>query len=109
MEERQGIEEKIGNVDMTIEQQNINTMAQNMKYLTNRLVNTEMALDVFLGIMFDKTDGEALKQQFEDLFKERMETIRKQYEEQEKKQAEAMARQGVVEPPKEEENVIINP
>jgi len=74
--------------EMTPDQQHIAMLSQNMKYLTNRLVNTEMALDVFLGMMFEKDD--ATKEQFEELFKERMESIRQQYEEQEKRQAEAM-------------------
>lgn len=67
--------------NVTQEQDPIGMISHNMKYLTNRLVNTEMALDVFLGILFEKDDG--LQKQFEDLFKERMESIRQQYEAQE--------------------------
>ena len=90
--------EEVTNV--TQEQQNIGLLSHNMKYLTNRLVNTEMALDVFLGILFEKDD--TLKDTFEKMFKERMESIRQQYEEQEKKQAEALANQAT-----EEDNVDI--
>ena len=74
--------EEVTNVtEASQEDQQIGMITHNMKYLTNRLVNTERALDVFLGMMFDKDD--AMKIQFEELFKERMETIRQQYEEQE--------------------------
>ena len=84
------------------EQQQIGMISHNMKYLTNRLVNTEMALDVFLVMMFDK-DGE-MKEQFESQFKERMENIRQQYEAQEEKLKEAQANEAT-----EEENIIITP
>ena len=97
-------------VEMTPEQQHINMLSQNMKYLTNRLVNTEMALDVFLGILFDKESGEDLKEQFEKLFRERMDSIREQYEEQEKKQAEAMSEANAnTAKPEENIDVIVNP
>ena len=98
----ENVTEEMAQVEMSAEQQHITMLSQNMKYLTNRLVNTEMALDVFLGILFDKEEGDDLKSQFESLFKERMESIRQQYEEQEKKQAEALANQAT-----EEDNVDI--
>ena len=86
------------------EEENFGMITHNMKYLTNRLVNTEMALDVFLGMMFEKDD--VLKGQFEDLFKKRMDEIRKQYEENEKAQAAAQEAEAT---PEENIDVIVNP
>ena len=86
------------------EEENFGMITHNMKYLTNRLVNTEMALDVFLGMMFEKDD--AMKGQFEDLFKQRMESIRQQYEENEKAQAAAQANEAT---PEENIDVIVTP
>jgi len=82
------------------EQQQIGMISHNMKYLTNRLVNTEMALDVFLGMIFDKDDE--MKTTFEANFKERMENIRQQYEAQEEKMKEAQDNEA-----KKEENIDV--
>ena len=94
--------EEQGQGQVNMAEQHIAMLSQNLKYITNRLVNTEMALDVFLGIMFEEEGNEELKNKFEVQFKERMEGIRQQYEEHEKQQAEAMANQA-----KEEENVDV--
>jgi hypothetical protein len=82
--------EEVTNVtEATQEQQQIGIISHNMKYLTNRLVNTEMALDVFIGMAFEKDND--LKTQFEELFKERMESIRQQYEAKEEELKAAQA------------------
>ena len=98
------MEEATNVTEATQEQQQLGMISHNMKYLTNRLVNTEMALDVFIGMAFEK-DGE-MQTQFEERFKERMENIRQQYE---AKEEELKAAQEAEAKPEENIDVVVTP
>ena len=101
MEEATNVTEETQEQQLVIQ---IGMMSNNMKYLTNRLVNTEMALDVFIGMMFEKDSD--MQTQFEERFKGRMENIRQQYEAKEEELKAAQAGEATVE---ENIDVVVNP
>lgn len=51
----------------------LNMMANHVNAMTNRVIHAEMALDVFLGIMFE---DEELKDEFAEKYKKRMEEVK---------------------------------
>jgi len=77
----------------------MNMMANHVNAMTNRVIHAEMALDVFLGIMFEDED---LKKTFEEKFAERMKEV------QEARQV-AIQKAQEEEINKEEESNIITP